>query len=93
MRRHKILLILLLVLILHPASSWAWQDKVVDISSGDAITVLHDGREEKVFLYGIKCPRQQQNFGPESKNFTSQMVTGRIVEVRPMQSIRYYISS
>jgi micrococcal nuclease len=84
MRHQNISMLLLLLLILPPASSWAWQGKVVDISNGDAITVLHDGKEEKVFLYGINCPRQRQNFGPESKNFTSQMVTGRIVEVKPM---------
>ena len=84
MPRQVISLIFLMVLIFIPAMSWGWQGQVVDISNGDAITVLHDGREEKVFLYGIKCPGQQQNFGPESKNFTSQMVTGRIVEVRPM---------
>ena len=84
MRRQTFSLIFLVVLIFIPALSWGWQGQVVDISNGDAITVQHDGREEKVFLYGIKCPRQQQNFGPESKNFTSQMVTGRIVEVRPM---------
>jgi len=84
MPRQVISLIFLVVLIFIPAMSWGWQGQVVDISNGDAITVLHDGREEKVFLYGIKCPMQRQNFGPESKNFTSQMVTGRIVEVRPM---------
>ena len=57
---------------------------MVDVSNGDAITVLHDGMEERIFLYGINCPRQQQNFGPESKKFTFQTVLGRIVEVRPL---------
>ncbi len=48
------------------------------------MSVLHGGREEKVFLYGIKCPKQRENLGPESKRFTLQMVLGRIVDVKPM---------
>lgn len=57
---------------------------MVNILNGDAMTILHDGIEEKVFLYGIKCPRQKQKLGPQSKSFTSQMVTGGIIDVRPV---------
>ncbi len=89
MSRHKISMILILILILTPASLWAWQGKVVGVSDGGTITVSHDGKNEKVRLYGIYCPEHRQDFSREAKEFTSKMVFGEIVEVKPMDTDRY----
>lgn len=64
-----------------PAISLAWQGKVVNVSDGDTVTVLHDGKQEKVRLYGIDCPEKGQAFGQVAKDFTSSMVAGKVVEV------------
>lgn len=79
---------LLSVLIL-PSVTWAWQGKVVGISDGDTITVLHNNRGEKVRLYGIDTPEKRQDFGNKAKQFTSNMVFGKSVEVESVTKDRY----
>jgi|LGVF01.1.fsa_nt_gb endonuclease YncB( thermonuclease family) len=79
-------LILLLIL---PSLTWAWQGKVVGISDGDTITVLHNNRGEKVRLYGIDTPEKRQDFGNKAKQFTSNMVFGKHVEVESVTKDRY----
>ena len=76
------------VLIL-PSLSLAWQGKVVGISDGDTITVLHNNRGEKVRLYGIDTPEKRQDFGNKAKQFTSNMVFGKYVEVESVTKDRY----
>jgi len=84
----RIFFCLILVLIL-PSLTWAWQGKVVGISDGDTITVLHNNKGEKVRLYGIDTPEKRQDFGNRAKQFTSNMVFGKYVEVDPVTKDRY----
>ncbi len=57
------LALVLAVLVLSPGLLWAWSGKVVGVTDGDTITLLHAGREEKIRLYGIDCPEKRQAFG------------------------------
>jgi len=82
-------MILLLVLVLPPALSWAWQGKVIGVSAGNIITVLHEGKSEKVLLYGIDCPEHRQGFSWKAKEFTSKIVFGKTVEVDPLNTDQY----
>ena len=66
-----------------------WQGKVVGVSDGDTITVMNHGRGERIRLYGIDCPEKRQAFGKRAKQFTSDMVFGKNVEVRPVTTDRY----
>jgi endonuclease YncB( thermonuclease family) len=82
-------LILTLVLILTSSlPSWSqhttWIVKVVDVSDGDTITVMHDGKAEKIRLYGIDCPEKGRAFGKKARQFTSSMVFGGIEEAKPI---------
>jgi micrococcal nuclease len=43
---------------------------VVGISDGDTISVMHNGRAEKIRLNGIDCPEKRQAFGQLAKQFT-----------------------
>jgi endonuclease YncB( thermonuclease family) len=38
--------------------------KVVSITDGDTIKVMHDGGAERIRLWGIDCPESRQAFGP-----------------------------
>ena len=87
MKKH--ILSYLLILLLLPQLSFAWQSKVVGISDGDTITVMHDGRGEKIRIYGVDCPEKHQDFGQKAKKFTSTMVYGKAVEVEPIDTDRY----
>ncbi|MDO9567244.1 MAG: thermonuclease family protein [Candidatus Desulfaltia sp.] len=72
-----------------PSLSLAWQGKVVGISDGDTITVLHNNTGEKIRLYGIDTPEKRQDFGNKAKQFTSNMVFGKDVEVESVTKDRY----
>lgn len=69
--------------------AYAWQGKVVGISDGDTITVMHDGMEEKIRLYGVDCPESHQDFGSSAKQFTSGKVFGKTVDIQPVDTDRY----
>ena len=66
-----------------------WSGLVVGISDGDTITVLHEGKGEKIRLYGIDTPEKGQAFGKKAKQFTSKMVYGKTVEVEAKDTDRY----
>ena len=44
-----------------------WFGLVVGVSDGDTITVLHEGKGEKIRLYGIDTPEEHQAFGKKAK--------------------------
>jgi endonuclease YncB( thermonuclease family) len=62
---------------------------VVGISDGDTIRVLHDGREERVRLWGIDCPVSKQPWGTRAKEFTGDLAFGKTVTVRVRDIDRY----
>ena len=55
--------------------------RVVGISDGDTLKVMHNGNAEKIRLYGIDCPEKGQAYGNKAKQFMSQMVFGKEVTV------------
>ncbi|MHC1728592.1 MAG: thermonuclease family protein [Syntrophobacteraceae bacterium] len=78
-----------MLIVFIPTFAWAWQGRVVSVADGDTITVLHEGKGEKVRLYGVDTPEKRQDFGQKAKQFTSDQVFGRIVEVMPIDTDRY----
>jgi endonuclease YncB( thermonuclease family) len=71
------------VLILIPSIAFGdFSGRVVGVSDGDTIKVLHKGKAEKIRLYGIDCPEKGQAFGTKAKQFTSQLVFGKEVTVK-----------
>ena len=86
LRRFFYCLILLLIL---PSLTWAWQGKVVGISDGDTIKIMRNDKVEKIRLYGIDCPEKKQAFGKKAKQFTAKMVFKQTVDVNPATIDRY----
>jgi endonuclease YncB( thermonuclease family) len=62
---------------------------VVGVSDGDIIKVMQAHKQVKVRLYGIDCPEKGQPFTRKAKQFTSDMVLGKIVEVHRMDTDKY----
>ena len=82
--------ILSLVLILLPSLSLAWSGMVVGVTDGDTIKVMGThNKQVKIRLYGIDTPERGQAFGKKAKQFTSDMVFGKVVEVKVMDTDRY----
>ena len=72
--------------------SWAkepYYAKVVGITDGDTIKVLHNKTQVKIRLYGIDTPEKGQAFGSKAKQFTADQVFGKSVIVTPMDIDRY----
>src|SRR2546426_12152903 len=87
----RLFLSVVLSLILLP-STVAFADfsgRVVGITDGDTIKVMHNGRAEKIRLHGIDCPEKGQPFGTKAKEFTSEMVFGKTVTLHVTDTDRY----
>ncbi len=63
--------------------------RVVGVSDGDTITVLHNGKGERIRLHGIDCPEKRQAFGNRAKQFTSNLVFAKTVTVQFVDRDRY----
>lgn len=74
--------------LMSPATATAWSGNVIGVTDGDSITVLHDGRQEQIRLWGIERPEKNQDFGTKAKQATSTLVFGKFVEVEPATTDR-----
>ena len=72
-----------------PSLSFAWSGKVVSVSDGDMLKVLHDGKEEIIRLYGIDTPDNGQSAGLKAKELTSVLIAGRNIEVESKDVDKY----
>ncbi len=66
----KSLLFLAFFVAIH-SHCYAWSGKVVGISDGDTIEILHNRTPERIRLYGIDCPEKRLAFGKKAKQFTN----------------------
>lgn len=69
--------ILLFLLLAIPATCFSWPAKVVSVADGDTITVLHNGQQKEIRLYGIDCPEKGQNQGEQVTALTAAVALGR----------------
>src|SRR5437773_10718208 len=82
--------VLLLTLVLNKgALAEDFTGRVVGISDGDTITVMHHGRAEKIRFYGIDCPENGQPFSSRAEQFTSRLAFGKEVKVSAKGKDRY----
>lgn len=81
--------IIALLLLFFISLATAWDGKVVGVSDGDTITVMHNGRGERIRIYGIDAPEKGQDFGTKARQFTSDQVFGEVVSVEPIDTDRY----
>ena len=80
----------LIFLLIIPCLAWAWSGMVVGVTDGDTIKVMGThNKQVKIRLYGIDTPEKGQAFGKKAKQFTSDMVFGKVVEVEVMDTDRY----
>lgn len=65
--------------------------KVIKVSDGDTITVmsLQQYNKFKVRLYGIDAPESDQSFGTQSKQFLSDQILNREIELEIKDTDRY----
>jgi endonuclease YncB( thermonuclease family) len=82
-------ILIFLITFLFSSYTYAFEGTVILITDGDTITVVHNGKPEKIRLYGIDTPESKQAFGTGAKNFTYAMVYRKSVNVEPVTTDRY----
>ena len=80
---------LVVALVLAAAPAMAWQGRVRSVPDGDSLTVERAGRTVKIRLYGIDSPEYRQPGWLEARDFTRRLVSGRSVEIEPMDRDNY----
>jgi len=83
--------IALLILLYLPATV-AYADfsgKVVNVSDGDTIEVLHENKAKRIRLYGIDCPEKGQAYGTRAKQATSALIYGKDVTLHTHDQDQY----
>ena len=83
------LFLLLAAAVLVPLYAEDFTGKVVGITDGDTIKVMHNGAAERIRLLGVDCPEAKQPFGTRAKQFTGDLVFGVVVTVRVKDIDRY----
>lgn len=73
---------LVLLLLVSRAEAFSFTSPVVGVIDGDTIDILHNGKAQRIRLYGIDCPEKGQPFGKVAKWATSALVFGRTVTVQ-----------
>jgi endonuclease YncB( thermonuclease family) len=66
-----------------------FEGKVVSITDGDTISVMHNGVPEKIRLNGIDCPESSQAFSNKAKQFTGDTVFGKTVTIKEHGKDKY----
>ena len=72
-----------------PAFAAEFSAKVVRITDGDSLRVLHEQTEVEIRLEGIDCPEHGQAFGNRAKQAASELAFGKTVTVRPTGKDQY----
>jgi micrococcal nuclease len=88
MQNEATTLIIVFILFI-PSLLYAFQGKVVSVSDGDTIKVLKDGIQVKIRFAAIDCPEKKQPYGQKAKQFTADMVAGKVVKVWETDIDRY----
>jgi endonuclease YncB( thermonuclease family) len=63
--------------------------KVISIADGDTFTMLVQEQQLKVRLHGIDAPEKGQDFSNVSKEFLSDLVFDKVVDVQVLDLDRY----
>ena len=78
----KKVLLLILFLFLFPIMAFAWSGKVVSITDGNTIKVIHpQNGQVKIRLYGIDTPERGQEFGNAAKKYLASLIASENVEI------------
>lgn len=76
-------LIFILLFICNLSASAQLRGKIVKVQDGDTVTLLDSlNTQHKIRLYGIDAPESKQAHGTKSKEYLSNLISGKIVTVK-----------
>ena len=74
---------------LTPALATTLEGRVVKIADGDTLTMVVDGRQERIRLSDIDTPERKQPFGMRAKQALAEMTFGKTISVFTTTRDRY----
>lgn len=77
----RVALVCLCLLFGH-TQAFSFTGEVVGVLDGDTIEVLHNGKAQRIRLYGIDCPEKGQPFSNNAKQATSALVFAQVVTLQ-----------
>jgi micrococcal nuclease len=89
LRLFRLLAVVLLIISGLAAGGDTFTGRVVAVVDGDTIKVMHDGRAERIRIYGIDCPELGQPYGTAARKFTSFLAFGKTVTMETRTTDRY----
>ena len=78
-----------ILLVFFVVSNLLFSYRVISVSDGDTITIMMNGEKQKIRLYGVDTPEMDQSFGTEAKQFLSDQILNRDVEIEVKDTDRY----
>ena len=78
-----------ILLVFFVVSNLLFSYRVISVSDGDTITIMMNGEKQKIRLYGIDTPEINQSFGTEAKQFLSDQILNKEVEIEVKDTDRY----
>ena len=78
-----------ILLVFFVISNLLFSYRVISVSDGDTITIMMNGEKQKIRLYGIDTPEINQSFGTEAKQFLSDQILNKEVEIEVKDTDRY----
>lgn len=88
-RRLAAFLAILLILPTLALAAGPWRGKVVGVTDGDTLKILHQHTPEKVRAAAIDTPEKRQAYGTQARARTSTLTFGQYVTVYPLDTDRY----
>jgi len=85
----KITALLALWLTATTALATTYVGKVVKIADGDTLTMVIDGRQERIRLSDIDTPERKQPYGTRAKQALSDLTFGKTINVETTKRDRY----
>jgi micrococcal nuclease len=86
--RQRLPFFLLLFLFIE-APAFPFSGQVVGVLDGDTLEALHNGKAQRIRLYGIDCPEKGQPFGNNAKQATSALVFAQKVTLEVQGKDKY----
>jgi endonuclease YncB( thermonuclease family) len=77
MKKTALLLVLFSLIMMGWARAESFTGKVISITDGNTICVIHSDKARMVKMSGVDCPDPDQPYGPEAKEFLVSLISGR----------------
>jgi len=78
-----------LLLFLLPPPSYSWKGTVVTVQDGDTLIVSCKSDHTRIRLYGVDAPEHGQAFGRKARNYLTDLVRRKTVDVEPLDTDSY----